>query len=184
MDYLNRLKEYTDIFYSYFPAERKDRDLVVLRGHQLAESLVFRFLRDQFDNPEYADEIRMRWDSLIAIVKAVRHHNDPSEEWVWTSSIKLERARNKVVHYLEPEKSDRLISDFVNCVRSNYSDFSKVPGDDDLKKAIFILYFRLSTLLALEEFPPCTATSIVREVIAKRCQELIMQGPSAEESNT
>ena len=176
LDYLERFRSYTEIFYSYFPGDRKDRDLVVIRGHQLVESLLFRFLRDHTSSPEHLDDFHVRWGAAIALVKAMRYSNQPEEEWVWTSAIRLEKARNRVAHYLDSKESERFVLDFVNCVRANYSRFTAIPGDDDLKKAIFILYFILSALLALEEFPPCTATHLVREQIIRTCQSIVLQG--------
>ena len=80
--------------------------------------------------------------------------NEKDEAWVWQSSGRPEKARNRVAHYLDPERADQPITDFVNSVRSNFTGFAGIPGDDDLKKCIFILYFAISRLLALEEFPP------------------------------
>ena len=175
-EYLERLRNYASLFYSYFPSERKDKDLVALRGHQLVESLIFMYLRNHLHNPEHLDDFRVRWDSLIALINAMRYLNRAEEEWVWTATARLERVRNHYAHYLEPTKSEKLEADFVNCVRSNYPLFKEVPGEDDLKRSIFILYFSLCGLLALEEFPPCTATSIVRETISRECTALISQG--------
>ncbi len=175
-NHLARLGEYADLFYSYFPSTRQEEDLIVLRGHQITETLLFLYLRKHVNNPDCLDGFRVRWDSLIALVKSLRAWNEPHDEWVWSSAIRLERARNQFAHYIEPEKADKLVADFINCVRSNYRQFNEVPGPDDLKKAIFILYFKLCSLLALDEFPPCTATTHVRDEIAKECTAMINEG--------
>lgn len=175
-EYLKRLREYAELFYAYFPSGRGDRDIVILRGHQITETLLYLFIRKHVLCPEHIDDCRMRWDSLIALVKALREWNEETENWIWTSTVRLERARNQYAHCIDPAKADKVTADFVNSVRSNYSAFDDVPGDDNIKKAIFILYFQLSGLLALEEFPSCTATQLVREEIARECTSLIRKG--------
>ncbi len=175
-DYLARLRGYADLFYSYFPTSQSERDLVLLRGHQLIEALVFQFLRQHVNSPDELENFHARWDAVLALARSLRYQNEKDEAWVWQSSTRLERARNRVAHFLESQRADQAIADFVNSVRSNFSGYSGIPGEDDLKKCIFILYFSLSRLLALEEFPPCTATSLVREEIARECQRLVSQG--------
>jgi hypothetical protein len=109
----------------------------VIRGHQLIESLLFQFLRDHTSCPEHLEDFHARWDATIALVKAMRYSNQPEEEWVWKSAIRLEKARNRVAHYLDSKESERFVLDFVNCVRANYLTFGSIPGDDELKKALF-----------------------------------------------
>lgn len=175
-DYLQRFREYADLFYSYFPSNRDDVDLIVLRGHQLVEALTYKFLTAHVEDPDQLEQVRLRWSSTLALVRALRSHNRDSEKWVWTSSICLERARNRFAHDLDTTKGEERTQDFINAVRGNYSGYSSVPGESDLKKSIFILYFSMSSILALEEFPPCTATSLVREDIARFCAEIIAGG--------
>lgn len=175
-DYLTRIHGYADSFYSYFPQEQSERDLVVLRGHQLIETLVFSFLQQQVPSPSELESFRARWDSMLALARSLRFHNSQEDNWIWSSCISLEKARNYVAHSLDEEAINKPAWDFVNAIRSNFGGYREIPGNDDLKKSIFILYFLVSKLLALEEFPPCTATSMVREEIARECQQLISAG--------
>ncbi len=172
-NYLQDLDESLGIFNSYFPHERDDTDIVILRGHQLAESLLYRFVRQNVQNPKFIDSFFIRWEPLLSLVRAMKQGNEEEYIWVWSSLMKLERARNQIAHNLETDIFDQKVTDFVNCVRSQVPDFKSIPGTDNLKKSIFVVYCGLSTSLALEKYPACGATYIVRDMIKEHGQSII-----------
>ena len=157
-DYLKDLDESIEIFNTYFPHERVDVDIVILREHQLAESLLYKFVKNNVNNPSFVDSFSIRWDSLVSLVRSMKHGNEQEYEWIWPSLLRLERARNQIAHNLESDLLSKRVTEFINCVRSQVADFKSIPGDDDLKKSIFIVYCGLSTSLALEKYPACGAT--------------------------
>lgn len=175
-NYLENLEASLNVFNTYFPHERVDRDIIILRGHQLAESLLYAFIKRNVHNPKHIDSFFIRWEPLLALVRAMKTSDEQEYQWVWNSLFKLERARNQIAHNLETEILDKKITDFINCVRSQVSDFKRIPGDDDLKKAIFIVYCGLSTALALEKYPACGATYLVREQIQEHGKAVMSKG--------
>ena len=74
-DYLARLRGYADLFYSYFPTSQSERDLVLLRGHQLIEALVFQFLRQHVNSPDELENFHARWDAVLALARSLRYQN-------------------------------------------------------------------------------------------------------------
>lgn len=166
-DSLKRLKRSLDEFQSYFPHERDDIDIVVLRGHQLHERLLYEFIKTRVPNSHYIDSVFISWVPLLSLVRAMKFGDETEYEWVWRCLKKLADTRNHIAHNLSPEKQQKCVGNFVNCVRSEFQGFNSIPGDDNLKKAIFVVYNGLSTVLALEDFPSCTATALVREEIKK-----------------
>lgn len=175
-DYLKDLNESLRMFQTYFPEEREDLDIIVLRGHQLAESLLYRFIKQNVRYPEFIDSFFIRWEPLVALVRAMKNENTNDYNWVWSSLLQLERVRNQIAHNLEANKLEKKINEFINCVRSGVNDFNKIPGEDDLKKAIFVVYCGLSTVLAIDKWPNCTATYLVRDMVEEHGQKTIKKG--------
>ncbi|MBP1151170.1 MULTISPECIES: hypothetical protein [unclassified Methylocaldum] len=175
-NYLKDLNESLKMFQTYFPEKREDVDIIILRGHQLAESLLYKFIKQNVNHPEYIDSFFIRWEPLVALVRAMKNENTKEYDWVWPSLMQLERARNQIAHNLEAEKLQIKIRDFINCVRSRVSEFGQIPGDDDLKKAIFIVYCGLSTALAVDKWPNITATYLVRDMVEEHGRKTINQG--------
>ena len=95
---------------------------------------------------------------------------------IYSRGNPLERARNQIAHDLEAAKLQIKIKDFINCVRSNVTGFNQIPGDDDLKKAIFVVYCALSTALAIDKWPNITATYLVRDLVEEHGHKTINRG--------
>jgi hypothetical protein len=175
-NFVKELDSSLDVFNTYFPNERDDVDILILRGHQLAERMLYSFVRKAVPNPRHIDSFFISWEPLVSLVRALKRDDEEEYLWVWKSLIKLAKTRNQIAHNINPDIQSKHIADFINCVRSQFSDFNKVAGEDDLKKAIFIVYCGLSTALALEKYPCCGATYLVRELIHKHGQDLISKG--------
>jgi len=175
-NYLKELSDSLRMFQTYFPEQREDRDIIILRGHQLTESLLYKFIKKNVNYPEYIDSFFIRWEPLMALVRAMKNENTGDYDWIWPSLIRLERARNQIAHSLELAKLQTKIEEFINCVRSNVPEFNKIPGDDDLKKAIFVVYCGLSTALAVDKWPNITATFLVRGMVEEHGRKTISQG--------
>lgn len=165
-----------ETFNTYFPHEREDVDIIVLRGHQLAENLLYKFVRSNVPTPQHIDSFFISWKPLLSLVRALKTDDEAEYNWVWNSLIKLAKTRNLIAHNLTPEDQAKHITDFINCVRSQVPPFKDIPGDNELKKSIFVVYCGLSTALALENFPSCTATYIAREKIQEHGQSILEQG--------
>lgn len=174
--YLQDLNESLDLFLKHFPDDREDVDIIVLRGHQLTELLLYRFVKQNVHYPEHIESLFIRWEPLIALVRAMKSERSDDYLWVWPSLVKLERARNQIAHDIEASKLDKKIKDFINCVRSNVSEFNQIKGDDDLKKAIFVVYIGLATTLAIDKWPNITATYLVREIVEEHGQSVMRKG--------
>ena len=82
-DYLKDLNEALERFQTYFPEKREDIDIIVLRGHQLAESLLYKFIKQNVRYPEYIDSFFIRWEPLVALVRAMK--NEKTKEYDWVS---------------------------------------------------------------------------------------------------
>ncbi len=78
-DYLKDLNEALEMFQTYFPEKREDIDIIVLRGHQLAESLLYKFIKQNVRYPEYIDSFFIRWEPLVALVRAMK--NEKTKEY-------------------------------------------------------------------------------------------------------
>jgi hypothetical protein len=176
--FVKELDSSLEVFNTYFPNERDDLDILILRGHQLAETMLYSFIRKTVSNPQHIDSFFISWEPLVSLVRALMQDDEEEYTWVWKSLIKLAKTRNQIAHNINPDIQSKHVADFINCVRSQFSGFNNVIGDDELKKAIFIVYCGLSTALALEKYPYCGATYLVRDEIHKHGQELISKGIS------
>lgn len=178
---LRDLEADLEVFNKHFPKDRTDRDIVVLRGHQLIEALVYTFIKKAVPEPRFIDSFYVRWELLIALARALKQGDEKEYLWVWPALISLEKARNEIAHNFDNGMFDQRVMDFVNCVRSSLPALKNIPGEDDLKKSIFVLYCSLSTALALNEYPWCTATFLAREHIQETSGKIIAAGLGADQ---
>jgi hypothetical protein len=95
-------------------------DLIVLKGHLLAEEQLNLLLEGLARNTEPLEKERLRFPQLVALCQAFTAPGaDPS--WPWAHLLSLNSLRNKMAHHLEPPQFESRVMAFIELVDS-------VPG--------------------------------------------------------
>jgi hypothetical protein len=96
--------------------EGEDLQLLILKGHLLAEEQLFYLLRGLARDPQPLEEANLRFRHAALLCAAFVR--DDSDRWVWQRLLELNKLRNAMAHQLEPDSFSGRVLEFVTGVES------------------------------------------------------------------
>ena len=85
-----------------------DLSFIILKGHLLVEEMLVE-LRDRLlPSSQYIDDINLSFKQLASIVRAASSNEDTNQAWALIFT--LNSVRNDLIHNLEPEKLEKLLT--------------------------------------------------------------------------
>jgi hypothetical protein len=96
-----------------------DLVLLVLYGHLLVEERLRDIVAQVSNEPEELRTARLTFGQFTALCRAIiGRQNEP----VWDFVTRLNEARNRIVHRLDPGNLDELVVSVVTKLRTDYAD--------------------------------------------------------------
>ena len=104
-----------------------DQVLLVLYGHLLVEEGLRDILQRKLAlEPEDLRAARLSFNQVMALGRAILGRGNES---VWDFVSRLNEARNKIVHRLDPGDLDELLVSIITKLRADYADHLETPRD-------------------------------------------------------
>ena len=100
-----------------------DMTLLILKGHLLIEELLRQLLDQALVKPGALKDARLETHQCICLAEAL--FSDRLPAWLWEALKKLNGARNKLAHTLEPVGFEQKVNDFQAYVEQHRN---KAPG--------------------------------------------------------
>jgi hypothetical protein len=104
IDHLGRLVR-------FFKPTTEDPTYLVLKGHLLAEEVLYRFVESQTSRPDFLGDARLRFTQLLALSRSFHRYSN-EDWWGWAALNKLNSLRNLLAHSLEPKDLKERIVEF------------------------------------------------------------------------
>ena len=136
-------------FVKHLPPESDDRTLVIIKGFLLIESALHIYIGRRVERAERLKEGQIGFAHLVDFASCLE--NTPSIDWLWVAAKKLNSARNKLSHSLDPEDYLKKEKDFLDYVRHQDGELTVLVDNNpqhypSLSIAIFQLFERLISM--------------------------------------
>lgn len=92
--------------------QTEDLQLIVLKGHLLAEEELIELIERCVPNPKALDQLR--FPMLVRLAESM--HEPGFEPWLWQGLRDLNNARNEMAHRLERSNFDHHVRRFVEAL--------------------------------------------------------------------
>ena len=102
-------------FFGHLPKDG-DIELSLLKCHLLVEEVLSKIISTGVRRPNHIKEARLSFKQKLLLARAVAVSQ--SHEWIWTSAIKLNDARNELAHGLETNRIKEKVEAYIQFVES------------------------------------------------------------------
>jgi len=103
----DNLSKYVLRWDDYMP-DTDDLSFIVLKGHLLVEGILVDLRDTLLPHSKYLDEVNLGFKQLVSIVRAASSTEDTNQAWALI--LTLNNIRNELIHNLEPEKLEKLLT--------------------------------------------------------------------------
>lgn len=91
-----------------YMSDTDDLSFIVLKGHLLVEEMLVELRDTLLPHSKHLDELNLNFKQLASIVRAACSTQDTNQAWALIFT--LNSVRNKLIHNLEPEKLEKLLT--------------------------------------------------------------------------
>jgi hypothetical protein len=122
----------------------ENTELTLLKGHLLIEEVLTKLIERFTKNPKYLLDAKLNFAQKVYLARSL--HGLDGNEWIWGALKKLNNARNKLAHGLDPELISRMLEEFTKVVESSdkQDEITRPEHLDHFSWAIFKLFFYIS----------------------------------------
>ena len=124
--------------------EGTDISLTILKGHLIIEEELNNALNSKVKTKSYIENARLSFNQLLLVTKA--HYINKENSWCWGALIKLNKIRNSLSHYLEPEGLNDNLVEFINLVEAQHKNEEENTFHERLRHALAMVAAQIHEL--------------------------------------
>lgn len=123
---------------------KEDTELGLLKGHLLIEEVLTKLIERSIKKPKYLLEAKLNFAQKVCLARSL--HGLDGNEWVWGALKKLNNARNKLAHGLDPDLITRMLEEFTTVVETSRKREERILLEDfgRFRWAVFQLFSCIS----------------------------------------
>ncbi len=133
---------------------KNDDDLIslVLRGHLVAEEVLYAAVAAHCPRPEHLSSARLRFPQLVSLLQSLEKI-PVMPGHLWQALRELNRLRNALTHQIEPRELKERVEAFARLVLADSSEASTLPDTprEHLRGALLYLLGAMGMLAVFQE---------------------------------